>query len=425
MFKSLLVGRSRVHRGVRATVALLIGVNFNAGAAAAGLSYDDALAAAEARAPELSARRHAIDSAQSARTAADALPDPRLVLGLDNVPINGPDAGSLDRDFMTMRRIGLMQEVPNAAKRRARADTAAAAAERERATLAIERLTVRRDTALAWLDRYFLERQLALLDELERETRLLVQTTQAQVTGGHGMPADMTMTRQEMVLLADRRDELTRRRARARAALVRFVGASAGDTLAGDPPAFNIDPQTLRTHLHRHPELAVYEPLAAQAAAEARAAQAETRPDWGVEFAYQKRGAAFSDMASVQFSFDLPLFSANRQNPRIAAKREEQARIADEREALLRKHTEELEGWLSDHAALSQKLKRTNETWLPLAREKADLMLAAYRAGRGDLTPIIMSRRELIEARMKAIDLEAELDAVSAKLAYLNVENPE
>jgi len=189
VFKSLLVGRSRVHRGVRATVALLIGVNFNAGAAAAGLSYDDALAAAEARAPELSARRHAIDSAQSARTAADALPDPRLVLGLDNVPINGPDAGSLDRDFMTMRRIGLMQEVPNAAKRRARADTAAAAAERERATLAIERLTVRRDTALAWLDRYFLERQLALLDELERETRLLVQTTQAQVAGGHGMPA--------------------------------------------------------------------------------------------------------------------------------------------------------------------------------------------------------------------------------------------
>ena len=95
------------------------------------------------------------------------------------------------------------------------------------------------------------------------------------------------------------------------------------------------------------------------------------------------------------------------------------------REALLRKHTEELEGWLSDHAALSQKLKRTNVTWLPLAREKADLMLAAYRAGRGDLTPIIMSRRELIEARMKAIDLEAELDAVSAKLAYLSVENPE
>src|SRR5204862_7620807 len=86
----------------------------------AGLSFEDALTAAEARAPELLARRHSIDAAENVRRAADTLPDPKLVLGLDNVPLDGPDRWSLDRDFMTMRRIGVMQEVPNAAKRRAR-----------------------------------------------------------------------------------------------------------------------------------------------------------------------------------------------------------------------------------------------------------------------------------------------------------------
>ncbi len=400
-----------------------IALCFGALPAVAGLSFDDALATAQAHAPELSARRHAIDGADSARVAADALPDPRLILGVDNIPINGPDAGSLDRDFMTMRRIGFMQEVPNAAKRRARADSAAAVVERERVTLTLEQLMVQRDTALAWLARYYLEQRLALLDELEHETQLLVQTTQAQIAGGHGMPADMTMARLETVLLADRRDELARQLARARATLARFVGTAADDTLAGDPPGFNIDPQNLRTHLHRHPELAIYAPLAAQAAAEARAAEAEQRPDWAVELAYQKRGAAFSDMASLQFSFDLPLFSGGRQTPRIAAKREEQARIDAERTVTLRKHTEELEGWLSDHDALAQKLKRTRASGIPLAQEKADLMRASYRAGRAELTPTLAARRELIEARMKAIELQAELHAVAARLTYLYSED--
>src|SRR5205085_5129768 len=108
---------------------------------------------AEARAPELLARRHSIDAAENVRRAADTLPDPKLVLGLDNVPVDGPDRWSLDRDFMTMRRIGVMQEVPNAAKRRARADVAGAMAEREKAWLTVDRLTIRRDAALAWLTR--------------------------------------------------------------------------------------------------------------------------------------------------------------------------------------------------------------------------------------------------------------------------------
>jgi outer membrane protein TolC len=397
--------------------------SFYAVPAAAGLSYDEALATAEARAPELSARRHAIDGAQSASVAAGALPDPKLALGLDNVPINGPDALSLGADFMTMRRIGVMQDVPNAAKRRARSDAAAAMTERERSMFTVEQLMVRRDTALAWLRRYYLERRLALLDELERENQLLIKTTQAQIAGGHGALVDSTMARQELVLLEDRRDELVRQLGHAKAALARFVGSAAHDTLVGDSPTFTIDPESLRTRLHRHPELAVFDPLAAQAAAEAREAQAEKRPDWGVGLAYLKRGPAFSDMAMIEFNFDLPLFSASRQDPRIAAKVEAQARIADEREAMLRKHTEELETWLADHVALSRKLKRTQETWVPLTREKANLMLAAYRAGRGELTPTLMARRELIEARMKEIELEAELRAISAKLAYLYAEN--
>ncbi len=415
---------SRARSGFNARLALLLCFGISPPIPAhAGLSFDDALTAAETRAPELIARRQAIDGAEQLRVAADSLPDPKLVFGLDNVPINGADAWTLDRDFMTMTRVGVMQELPNATKRRARADAAAAAAERERATLTVEQLMVRRETALAWLNRYYLERRLALLDELERENELLIKAAQAQLAGGQGAAADSTMARQEGVLLAERRDELTRQLARTRATLTRLVGAAnATDALAGDPPVFAIDSENLRTHLHRHPELAVFEPMAAQAAAETRAADAERRPDWGVELAYQKRGAPFGDMASLQFTVDLPFFSGTRQTPRIAAKRFDEARIAAEREAMLRKHTEELESWLSDYTALSQKLARTRDTAVSLAREKTELLLASYRTGKSGLAPALAARRELIETRLKAVDLDAELHAVAAKLAYLYAE---
>ena len=84
------------------------------------LSFDSALALAVRETPALRAEAAQVDAARHAAIPAGALPDPKLVLGIDNLPIEGPDRFSLTRDGMTMRRIGVMQEFPNDAKRGAR-----------------------------------------------------------------------------------------------------------------------------------------------------------------------------------------------------------------------------------------------------------------------------------------------------------------
>lgn len=84
------------------------------------LTFERAQALAEQSAPENLARKAQVASAQQSVEPAAALPDPKLILGVDNLPIEGPDRYTLNRDFMTMRRIGLMQEVPNSDKRQAR-----------------------------------------------------------------------------------------------------------------------------------------------------------------------------------------------------------------------------------------------------------------------------------------------------------------
>jgi len=382
------------------------------------LSFITALAIAERESPDLAAQDANIDAARSASTAAGRLPDPKLFVGIENLPASGMDQWSLNRDFMTMQKIGVMQEIPNGSKRHAQAEVAASSIDRAEAERRVRSLSVRRSAALAWLDRYYLERREALFDELDGENQLLAETVQAQLAGGKGMPADTVGPQQEAADLADRRDELGAAVGKAKATLRRYVGAAGDAPLANDVPLLQIDVEHLRTHVHEHPELAVFAPMLSMAQAEVHEAEAMKKPDWGVELGYAKRGAQFSDMVSMQVTVGLPLFTRTRQNPEIAAKRQAVTKVSAERDAVLRDHTQELETDLADYDALNRQLARMQSTRLPLAQQKVDLQFASYRAGKGDLNEVLTARRELIDERLKQLDLDSQRAAIAARLYF-------
>ncbi len=385
---------------------------------AAPLSFNSALDIAERQSPDLAAKTAQISAAQSAAIPAGALPDPTLVAGVENYPVSGMDSWRLNSDFMTMQKIGVMQAFPNAAKRRAREDVATANVDVAEAQRLIGRLKVRRDTALAWLSIYFAERKVALLDELDQENKVLAEAVKAQIASGRGQVVDAVMPKQEAVQLADRRDDLTRDVVNARANLRHFVGTEADEPLAGDPPVFPIDTVHLHEHLHHHPELQAFTSETRKAEAELREADSMKKSDWGVELDFQRRSPQFGNMVSMQFTFDLPVSPSTRQEPLIAAKQQALVRIDAEREGMLREHTNELDSELADYAALSRQLDRARHTALSLAQEKMALQTASYKAGKGDLTAVLAARRELIDQRMKIIDLEGQRETLAAQFYF-------
>jgi cobalt-zinc-cadmium efflux system outer membrane protein len=416
--------RARLRRCAAVCLAVLTAIAYPlARAQAGGLTYDAALEAALARAPMLEARRASAQGAAAARTSAGRLPDPRLALGLENVPVEGDDRYSLTDDFMTMRQIGWMQEVPNRSKRAAQREVAAALADREQALVAVERQAVRRQVALAWLERYYAEQRLALFGELERENRVLQDTVNARIAAGRAIPAEATVARQEAVELAARRDELQRERAKAQAALKRWAGDAAEAPLAGAPKLPALGPEQLRENIAHHVELAAFDPMLRMAAAETRQAQAGKRPDWAWEVAYSKRGSEFDDMVSVQVSVQLPLFAGTRRDPQIYAKAQEEARIRAEREETLRQHVHMIEALIAEEEAVASQLARVREQSLSLADERVRLTMASYAAGRADLGAVLIARRERVQTRLRAIELEGQRDALRAQLAYLFAEN--
>ena len=385
---------------------------------AAALTLDEALQLAENNAPSLTAQDAKIQAASSAAIPAGELPDPKLLLGVQNYPIGGPDRWSIDQDFMTMRMVGVSQEMPSSAKRKARIEVADAAIDRAAAERRVERLKVRQATALAWINSYSVERKDTLFQDLYKENRLLADTVRAQIAGGRAQPADAVTPKQEAAQLEEQQDDLIRQRAQARAALKRWIGPAANDKPVGSLPEWPVEASDYSHKLQHHPELAAFAPMTREAQAKVREAEAEKQSDWSWEVDYQNRGRQFGDMVSVQFSWDLPLFPDSRQNPKIAAKHAELNQLEAEREALSRKHTQQLEDELADYERLNRAVRRTLDSLLPLAKEKVELSMASYRAGKGDLNSVVAARRELIEARLKQIDVEEQRALTSARLYF-------
>ncbi len=385
---------------------------------AAGLSYAEALALARDHAPLLRQQQAQLAGSNAARSGVERLPDPRLALGIEYLPIAGADRFSTTRDTATMQRLALAQEVPNRAKREARAASAQARIERDRAQLAAGRAAVQRDAALAWLELYHAERRAALLSEFRAENRLLQTTLGARIAAASAMPADLTLARQEALAIDDRADELARAAAKARAELRRWVGARAGEPLAGEPVLPEVNAAALRTQLETAPELRVYEPMRAVAAGEMAEMEAEKQGDWSWELAYSWR-PRYVDMVSFVVSFDLPWQRALRQEPQVQARRHELQRIDAERDDATARVAAEAEAMLAELDALDATRARLAGAGMQLAAERVALATAGYQAGRSDLGPVLAARAAALEARMKLVELDAARAALRVRLAAL------
>lgn len=142
------------------------------------LTLSQAQQLAVARSHQLIAQDLAVTASREMAIAAGQLPDPVLKAGIDNLPINGPDRGSLTSDFMTMHRIGVMQELTRSDKRQLRAQRYDRAADKSLAEKSNLITSIQRDTAIAWLDQYYAERMAVVVAEQTAQAKLEIDAAE-------------------------------------------------------------------------------------------------------------------------------------------------------------------------------------------------------------------------------------------------------
>jgi outer membrane protein TolC len=327
----------------------------------------------------------------------------------------------LTRDFMTMSSIGVMQELTRPDKREARADRYEREAQKSLAEKMASIAAIQRDTAMAWLDRYYAEAMQTVLSDQNRQAQSEVDAAESEYRAGRGNLPDVLAARSALLLLDDRGSELGRKVGAAKIALARWIGNDANVPLAGAPSidAISLDLNTLDSSLDHHPDLAVFARKEDVAAAEVRIAQANQHPDWSVALMYSQRGSAYSNMISVNVSVPLQWDQKNRQDREVAAKLAMLDQARAEREDMVQSHVAEVRTMIAEWQNDRERRARYEQDVLPLAAERTQAAQSAYRGAKGSVTDVLLARRNEIDLRLQALQLDADTARLWAQLNFL------
>ena len=393
----------------------------HASGAEAPLTLAEAQRRAVERSREPSAQDLAIAASREMASVAGQLPDPVLKLAIENLPVEGPDQFSLTRDFMTMSRIGVMQEFTRSEKRKLRAQRFERVAEKSLVEKTAAVASIQRNTAQAWLDRYYAETSAAVIAQQAGEAKLEIVAAEGAYRAGRGNQADVFAAHSALVELEIQASDRDRQIRTARINLARWIGEGADAPLSGKPTidSIRLDVSVLDTQLAHHPEIAVLAKQEEIASTEARIAQAEKKADWSLELTYSQRGPAYSNMVSIGVSIPLQWDQRDRQNRTLAAKLALVNQAKAERDEALRMHTGEVRAMIAEWENGRDRLARYERELIPLARERTKAALAAYQGGKGSLSDLLLARRNEIALRLQAVQLEAEIARLWAQLNFL------
>ena len=420
----------RRRRGHRCLATLALALWFFAApswSAPTGVSFNEAVRFAVERAPALEARRSQTAAVREDAARAAALPDPKLTIGIANWPVTGGDAFDFRADDMTMMQVGVVQEFPARAKRQARQVVADRSIEQAQALSVAGQLTVRQAAADAWITLWAAQREVDALKALKEQSALTVRIAKGRLANGAGTVVDTLATQAAALELENRIDAAEASVAAARGTLGRWLDVEPTDlTTAGAPPDLTVLPvneATLLTSVDRQGPLLPWRSREAVAEAGVALAAADKRPDWSLGASYGQRerspdGMPRSGMLMIEFAIDLPMFTRNRQDRGVAARRAELDAVVASHEDARRMQVEAVRRALAEWNGLKRQVARKEGDMLPLAHDRAQTAVASYSGG-GELQPWLDARRDEIELHLEHARHLGDLGRVWATLATL------
>jgi outer membrane protein TolC len=409
---SRLAAVERVHAQLRLVVVTLsLLLSLNAGAADAPLGLDEAIQRALEDSPQIVAAQASLEGAQELAPSAGRLPDPEVIVGVDNLPVNSADQFSLTRDFMTMRKVGVMQTFPSGKKRRLQGDLAAREIDVAQADLRASRFETAKAAAEAWIACATTEQSLKRVRALRSDLSAQSSASRAALASGRSSAGEALTSEAALARLDSRILELEQQLAMKRAEFARWVGQDATRTLADLPWQRELGgtPQMLAQDIAAHPPLAPIVAGLEVARMEVSLARAEKRSDWSAELTYAKRGPDYSDMVSLEFRIGLPLFARHRQNPVIESKLANVRAQEASQEAEIRMHRAEIESMLAMWQSGRTRLQHFEKELLPLARDRSRAVLNSYGSGRGDMRSALEALSDEVDLQLEYIALEGDV----------------
>ncbi|MCG6886649.1 MAG: TolC family protein [Proteobacteria bacterium] len=421
-------GRKAITGNFRVILYLLCVLLVPSFTARAELTLPDAELIALGSDPVVKADVARAEALQNDAVASGQLPDPKINFGLFNVPL---DSFSLTENPTTQARLGITQAFPRGSslEYKQRRIEWQSRAQTERST--DEQRKVQREVREKYLEVYFQVRAGDIIQSSQKLFRQLVKITQAQFASGRVSQQDVLNARLELSRLKDRETRIKTTEETTRATLEQWLGRAAWEVL--DPrfpqlPAVP-DEKMITKSLDQHPMLKM---KAAQVEASNQAiqiAREQYKPGWNVGLQYRQRfgqepdGTDRSNMMAAMVTFDLPLFTGQRQDKRLTASQQNASAAKLDRVDTMRKLKSSLQAEYTRWQRLAERedLYRTN--LLKESAANANAALNAYQSGTTEFTTLMRARLTELNVRLEELRIRVDRAKVQARLLYLASED--
>ena len=416
------------------------------------LSFEMAIKSAQKNDPWLMGNFHKQRSIESMSTAVSTLPDPKISIGLANLPTNGFDFG---QEGMTQAKIGIAQMFP-------RGDTLDIKSQQLR--IQSEAFPFQRQDREAkvavtvgslWLDAYRVQQSIALIEKNRSLFEQLADIAEASYSSALGKTRQQDIVRAQLELtkLEDRLEKLGQQKNRFEGMLSQWLtkfstgNDSVEATLYSDFSLHDIElsqqipqidllnnklvhskswlnPLELVQYFTSHPSVVAIEKKVSATKASIKLAEQKYQPEWGVSASYGYRaddpmGRSRADLFSVGVTFDLPLFTENRQDKEVQSAIFKTEAVKTEKLLLLR----QLLGSYSSAKGRLLRLKDRQNLYtsklLPQIHDQAEASLTAYTNDDGDFAEVVRSRIAVLNAEIDELTLNVEEQKISLELNYL------
>ncbi len=369
--------------------------------------------------------------------AAGELPDPVVSVGLANVPV---DEFKLNQEPMTQIQVGISQQFPRG--------NSLALKQQQFHELSEQQLYLRNDrlakveltVSQLWLETYRYQETIRLIEKDKSLFEYLVDVAEVGYRSalGKSRQQDIIRAQVELTRLEDRLTLLKQQYDVAKATLNEWLVSSVSDdyviadelptlTLNNNQPVTrvndDIEREPLSLRLQQHPMIQSIGQKIRASEVNVQLAKQKYKPQWGLNTSYGYRdddpnGASRSDFLSIGLSFDLPLFTANRQDKDVEAAIGDEKALKTDRMLALRALQARYQEANQQLLWLEQRLNLYDSRLLQEMHEQAEVSLNAYTNDTGDFSEVVRARIAELNTNIDFLNIKVDRLKTIAQLNY-------
>ncbi len=434
-------------------VAIIASLPMKAVIAAQVISLHEAIRQAQQNDPWLHGNQLKQQAVVAKSIASGTFADPKVSLGLANMPI---DSWDFNQEAMTQFKVGVSQMMPRGDSLAIKQSQLKLQAS-EFPLMRIDRSAkVEVMVSQMWLDAYLAQKSIKLIVQDKVLFEQMVDVAKASYSSAVGKTRqqDVIRAQLELVQLDDRLTVWQQQLETSLAQLsewlfpydandddsTRFAQQSVDFSVSEQLPAIRLtSAKLLKNYQHAQPELAKFltdhpalQAIEIQQQASAKnidLAKEKYKPQWGVNASYAYRGDANNgadraDFFSLGVTFDLPLFTDNKQDKEVEASVAQAGAVKTEKLLLLRKMMAQVDKEMRQLNRLSERQNIYSQQLLNQAHEQAEAALTAYTNDDGDFAEVVRARIAELNARISALKIDVDALKTAARLNYYFVSRP-